>query len=264
MKIKPDRPRGLVLSAESKNSFDFIRFEPHPDLAEIIEHYWLVNWDLEDGKTQMQSVVTHPSVHMTFENEKLDIYGIVRQTFVRKLEKRGSVLGVKFRPGMFFCLSGKPVHQLTGKVIPAEVLLGYDFKKISDDLSETALTDEKIKILEQKFLSLKFYDTEKARSINLLVKEIKENKNIVSAEQLSDISKTDIRQLERLFRKYIGIGPKWIINRYRMHEAMTQLENKKYLNLTELAVRLGYFDQSHFIRDFKKMTGVKPSDYGRK
>jgi AraC-like DNA-binding protein len=72
------------------------------------------------------------------------------------------------------------------------------------------------------------------------------------------------RTLQRLFRQYVGVSPKWIIQRYRLHEAAEQIASGQAENWPALAVDLGYFDQAHFIRDFKAIVGQSPAEYARR
>ena len=71
------------------------------------------------------------------------------------------------------------------------------------------------------------------------------------------------RMLQRLFARYVGVSPKWVIQRYRLNEAAEQLANGESINQAELALNLGYSDQAHFIRDFKSIVGVSPAAYAR-
>ena len=64
-----------------------------------------------------------------------------------------------------------------------------------------------------------------------------------------------------MFNQYVGVGPKWVINRYRMHEALERMEQDDALEWTRLALELGYFDQAHFIRDFKALIGRSPREF---
>jgi AraC-like DNA-binding protein len=71
------------------------------------------------------------------------------------------------------------------------------------------------------------------------------------------------RALQRLFSDYVGVSPKWVIRRSRLHDAASRLANAEDVNLTQLAQELGYCDQAHFARDFKTIVGRSPSDYRR-
>jgi AraC-like DNA-binding protein len=70
-----------------------------------------------------------------------------------------------------------------------------------------------------------------------------------------------VRTLQRLFTHYVGVGPKWVLARYRLHDAVADLDAGWPGTLTELAVRYGWYDQAHFTRDFTALVGVTPGQY---
>jgi AraC-like DNA-binding protein len=74
----------------------------------------------------------------------------------------------------------------------------------------------------------------------------------------------DLRSLQRLFRREVGVSPKEVIRRYRLMEAAERLAKEEGLSGSDLAYSLGYADQAHFIRDFKAVTGVPPSAYRKR
>jgi AraC-like DNA-binding protein len=69
------------------------------------------------------------------------------------------------------------------------------------------------------------------------------------------------RALQRLFAEYVGVGPKWIILRYRIHEALEHAETDPGVDWAALAADLGYADQAHLVRDFTATVGVPPTAY---
>lgn len=69
------------------------------------------------------------------------------------------------------------------------------------------------------------------------------------------------RSLQRLFERYIGVSPKWVLARYRMHDVVTALDEGYVGPLGELAAEHGWFDQAHFTRDFTRLVGVPPGEY---
>ena len=72
-----------------------------------------------------------------------------------------------------------------------------------------------------------------------------------------------VRKLERLFSAFVGVGPKWVIQRYRLHEAAERIAADATLDGATLAFELGYADQAHFIRDFRRLVGKSPAEYSR-
>lgn len=69
------------------------------------------------------------------------------------------------------------------------------------------------------------------------------------------------RTLQRLFRRYVGVSPKWVLKRLRIHQAAEQLAASAPPSWTELALDLGYYDHAHFIRDFRLVVGRSPARY---
>ena len=69
------------------------------------------------------------------------------------------------------------------------------------------------------------------------------------------------RTLQRLFQRYVGASPRWVIKRYRAYEAIDHLNDTQPAQLAALAQDLGYFDQAHFANDFKSNIGRPPSEY---
>jgi AraC-like DNA-binding protein len=70
--------------------------------------------------------------------------------------------------------------------------------------------------------------------------------------------------LQRIFSQYVGVSPKWVIKRYRLHEAAEQLAGGEVVDWPKIALELGYFDQAHFIKDFKTIVGESPAEYIKK
>ena len=69
------------------------------------------------------------------------------------------------------------------------------------------------------------------------------------------------RPLQRLFRRYVGVGPKWVLQRFRLHDAQLLLESGDAPDLATLAADLGWSDQAHFSRDFQSTVGMPPGRY---
>jgi transcriptional regulator GlxA family with amidase domain len=80
-------------------------------------------------------------------------------------------------------------------------------------------------------------------------------------EQLAVTHHLAPRTLQRLFRRYVGVRPKWVLKRLRIHQAAEQLAGASSPAWTDLALSLGYYDHAHFIRDFRLVVGRSPAEY---
>jgi len=89
------------------------------------------------------------------------------------------------------------------------------------------------------------------------------DRSLVSVAQVCDRHGYSARTLQRLFEHYIGVGPKWVLGRYRIHDLVASLDAGYEGTLTDLARSLGWYDHAHFTRTFKALVGVPPSEYRR-
>src|SRR5262249_34575027 len=101
------------------------------------------------------------------------------------------------------------------------------------------------------------------RHVNEFVYAVANDHRILRVDDLVDRFGVTKRMLQRLFAKYVGVSPKWVIQRYRLHEAAERLAAGAGANHAALALQLGYSDQAHFVRDFKANVGVSPAAYSR-
>jgi AraC-like DNA-binding protein len=99
--------------------------------------------------------------------------------------------------------------------------------------------------------------------VNGIVARIMGERQITRVADL--VSRTGIgeRRLRRLFAEFVGVHPKWVIQRYRLHEAAERLAADEDVKLAALALELGYFDQAHFARDFRAIVGRTPAAHAR-
>ena len=252
------KPRGPLLQPPGTHTG---RVSPSTDLAGYVEHYWWVRWDVREP--QVAEVLSYPSIHVTFEGHDARIVGVVRAKFTRRLAGRGEVFAVKFRPGMFRPWYGAPVIRLTNRTeglgqelgSSANVILGEIFAA-EDELTRARILEARLRAA----LPSRDADAELARD---LVERVRSEPVLSSVSKLCAATGLTARSLQRLFRDYVGVGPKWVVSRFRLQEAAELLETSGE-SVVAIAARLGYFDQAHFVRDFKAAVGETPSEYVRR
>jgi AraC-like DNA-binding protein len=96
-----------------------------------------------------------------------------------------------------------------------------------------------------------------------LVGRIAADPGLLRVAQLAEVSGLSERRLQRLFAEYVGVSPKWVMRRARLHEAALRVEadGPASVDWGALAADLGYADQAHLTRDFTATLGVPPSRY---
>jgi AraC-like DNA-binding protein len=97
-----------------------------------------------------------------------------------------------------------------------------------------------------------------------IVATIASKPELTRVDALAERVGASVRGLQRLFAEYVGIGPKWVIRRYRLHEVTERLAQGVEVDWASLAADLGYTDQAHFVRDFKTMFGEPPTHYAQR
>lgn len=266
----PSAPRsdtkGIV---DAAGLFAHARFRRHlatPALRPYVEQYWLIDWDL--SQPYASHVVPHPSVNVVFQRLPgqepfAEVAGIGLDLFTQKLEGRGRVCGVKFRPGGFRPFAPTaPVSAWTGRrLLPLHEVFG----KIPENALDTVLTPDdehaRVAALDAFLLALGPTPDPQADLAMALAERIRTDREIRRVSEFARSQDMSVRTLQRLFSSYVGVGPKWMILRHRIHEALEHAETGEEVDWADVADALGYADQAHLIRDFTATVGVPPTAY---
>lgn len=274
--------RGIVEARELFSRVNFRRRDPAPALRPFLEHYWLIDWDLPEPYAT--HVVPHPSVNMVFqrygdEEPWAEVAGIGLELFTQKLTGRGRVCGVQFRPGGFRPFApGRPVSHWTGRRVRLHTPSPTPTpgpESASAPLPVTAAgvravvepddEDARVAALDALLLGLGPRPEAVGRSLRAiaLVDRVRTDRSIRRVDELASAEGVSARSLQRLFAEQVGVGPKWVVLRYRIHEALERAESGREPDWAALADELGYSDQAHLVRDFTATVGVPPTAYGR-
>jgi hypothetical protein len=252
-------------------------FETHPDLRALIKCYWTLEVPASITP-QRQRIVPDGCIEIVF------ILGddIKRYTSKDKfiLQPRAMVLGqtvkpfyveptgvvnsfaIRFYPYSFANFISAPIKNLVNKETPLHVLFGDDSAlEFEQKIIQADDTDERIKIAEA-FL---FNTLSSKLTIDNIVKStvdtLLSTKGNTSVTQILKGDITKRRQLERKFEKLIGISPKQLAKIIRLQASLKLMLNSQPESLTQIAYDSEYYDQAHFIRDFKEFTGTSPKDF---
>ncbi|RZS31365.1 AraC-like DNA-binding protein [Herbihabitans rhizosphaerae] len=195
----------------------------------------------------------YPNVHLTFRDGRATVNGVHSGHQIKVLDGTGGVFGVAFRPGCFRPFLRASVSTITDRSIDAGAVFGPELPEPVD--VETV----------DRFLLARLPEPDPtADDVADIVAKIAANPMITRVDSLARELDTSVRRLQRLFAEYVGIGPKWVIRRYRLHEVTERLANGAEIDWASLAAELGYADQAHFARDFKKMFGEPPTRYAER
>ncbi|MCW1824820.1 AraC family transcriptional regulator [Mycolicibacterium conceptionense] len=258
--------RGVVGRAGNASAFDLHRWAPSEDAARFVEHFWSVSWDRREAGPFESTVITFPAMHLTREwgddvvrhGHRLPstlIHGVVPKVFRITISGRGSVVGARFRPGAFTARFGGDAAVMTGRVEQADdellgtpVVLGEDVTavRLGMDSAIGAMAGE----VDPTY-----------RALTPLVDRMRDDSSLHRVEQVMELSPWSTRTTQRVFQRYVGVTVKWVLCRYRLQQAALEIESAPDIDFADLAVRLGWYDQAHFINDFRSMLGSTPGEY---
>jgi AraC-like DNA-binding protein len=240
------------------------RFLPEGPLEPLVERYWSISWDLQGQPPQTGETLPHPSVYLVIEEGRSGLAGVNTRRFIRLLEGKGRVFGVKFHPGCFRPFWNAPVRTLTDQVVPLPTAFGPEGAHLEAAVLRCGKDVTGAVLLLETFLQRRLPPPDpKAQLARTLVARILGDRSLTQAEAVAREAGLSLRSLQRLFQDYVGVSPKWVIQRYRLHDAMERLEGDRPADLPALALSLGFFDQAHFIKVFKAFLGRTPTGYVR-
>jgi len=256
--------RGVLAPATGVGAFQHARLAPSSGLEDIVQHYWSVRWDLRGHAPQRRETLPHPNVHLVIERGRSAVWGVHTRRFETTLAGCGEVFGVKFRVGGFRVLFGAPVSRLRDRSLALGEAFGADGARVEEEVLSADTDTRRIEVLERLLHRHASMPGDDARLAASIVDAIAADPSIVRVEDVLARWPMHRRALQRLFNDQVGVGPKWGIQRFRLHEALERIATAREMDWTGLAHELGYFDQAHFIRDFKAMVGEVPTDYLRR
>jgi AraC-like DNA-binding protein len=263
MRPVEEAPRGVLDLRAGRGHFDVTRSRPGPALAELVEHYWTVSWDLRGRDPHTQHTLPHPSVHLVAERDHSGIMGVMTGRFTRELEGEGRAFGIRFRPAGFHPFLGAPVSTLTDRRVAVAGVFGPEGDRLVAELLAAPGEPQLVAAAEAFLLARRPGPDPNLTCVNQLVDQIMTDRDITLVRHVTDRTGIGTRRLQRLFATYAGVSPKWVIRRSRLHEAVERLDQGDHLDLAFLARELGYFDQAHFARDFRAAVGRPPAVYAR-
>lgn len=256
--------RGVLPVDQPDGPMAHHRLGPRAALEPWIAHFWAVEWSLASPFVAL--TLPHPTVHLVFEASdehemRAEVVGVPLVRFERTLHGDGWVFGIKFRPAAFQPLIEGPVSGLTGAVHPIESVLGAFGAELRRAVEAARDFEDKVAAVENVLGSHLTAAILPEAPLRDLVERMATDREILNVEDAAAIVQMDVRSLQRRFRRCVGVPPKWVIQRYRLHEAAERLKEPSPPSLADLAAELGYFDQAHFARDFRRVVGRTPGRF---
>ena len=196
---------------------------------------------------------TAMQVRSTLDAQRLVPIRIVQRGLVR-------IAGVRFHLGGLGAFATGSLHTWTGLTPAPHRVLGADVTLLEAALERTQGVDAQAQLLDAFFASHLSTETSFSQ-FQALLRLLVEGDGRLAIATLAKRGKVTSRQLARLFARYLGLPPKTTARVLRFQNALRALMREPSPPLAEIAASADYFDQSHFVKDFKKMTGGVPRGY---
>lgn len=253
------------LTTASRPSPPIHRYPASDFIADLITRYWFPVWSLTEPSTQR--TLQFPVCLIVISNSYARFYGVTRGLSQVVLEGDGWAAGVLFRPAAGRLLLGRPVSELVDDYVDLDALTTLDGAGLVTAV-RAALAAEPGAPASHRAAIAAYEDAvagflpvdQQGRLINAIIDWLADHPEVTRVADLADAFGLGERALQRLVENRVGLSPKWLIQRRRLHDAVAQLKAGGR-SLADLAADLGYADQAHFTHDFRTVTGFTPGHY---
>lgn len=202
-----------------------------------------------DNQEYMLEQVYFSGLHDHFTNARLKLNGTVH------------MLGVCFLPEGFYPFLQIPVSECKNQMLGAGEVGLKRIYSINDQLKEAPDTSSRMALLENQLASLLITDIHTPEAFRKLFQALEHSDQTLQLSAFCKKQQIGIRQLERMYNKYVGMSAKTFFALNRFHQSLNELLHNEYSKLSDIAYGNGYFDQMHFIRDFRRFTGETPKTF---
>jgi transcriptional regulator GlxA family with amidase domain len=266
----PATTKGVLRPARTAELANLQRDHPvSAALQPFVERYWSVRWDLTGQPPYRSEVLSHPSVNVAIESGSeprfgfalptATVHGVVTRRFVVDLVGAGRVTAVKFRPGGFTAFTGVAAARNTVTLLGGE--LGLDPDELTAAVLSTDDDADRAAALDAALAPRAPAPAAAYLDLQELLVRMLSDRTLIRVDQVAGLAGVTVRSLQRLFSSYVGVGPKAVLARYRLQNAVASIDAGEVEDLAALAASLGWFDQAHFTRDFRSVVGTTPSRY---
>lgn len=251
-------------------------FEPKNELADFVKCYWtlesakedtpLKNTIVPDGTMKLifhygDTYKHHQSNGESIILPKCFLIGqLTKPYIVEPLGVTGSFI-VRFQPNGFVPFATMPIKDMENTAVPLDKLFGEKGKEIGEKILNANATSERIEIIEDFLLNQLADKKNIDKVVKSTIETILNVNGQFSVNEFSKNSNINRRQLARKFSSTIGLSPKQLSKTIRIQATLKSLLTEEITSLTDLAYKHEYFDQAHFIKDFKEFTGLTPKEF---
>jgi AraC-like DNA-binding protein len=251
--------------------------KPSKILSPYIKRYWAIENVLDKGKICVQRIIPTglpelilyftPRPKILTENKKLSdnfaLYGHQNDFYDMELSGSLSVFSVVFQPQGLMQFFKFSLHKISNQNVSLKDINRQAGRDLEEKMNEATTFHQRVSIVETFLFDLlknNFEDFE-FRRISHIAELIKQTCGNININQMASEACLSRKQFERIFAEHIGISPKQYLKIIRFQSAIFLKQKNANMNMMDLSCECGYYDQSHFINDFKSLCGLTPKQY---
>jgi AraC-like DNA-binding protein len=257
----------------------YLTHTPGPPLNNFVELFWFYDGFpkrphkkerlMPDGSVELVINLNEDESRI-YDREHLDkcdrlpgtlVCGPHSGFFVIDTAEQDSVMGIHFKPGGAFPFFSAPVDELHNLHVSLEDLWGPEAGLLRERLLEAPTPEKKFQVLETSLLAQAWKPLERHRAVGFALGLFR---NIHTAPAIADVTDQigiSSRRFIQLFSNEVGLTPKLFCRVRRFQQVLKKIHTGAEIDWIDLAISCGYFDQAHFIHDFKIFSGINPTTY---
>lgn len=241
---------------------------PTEPLRKYVRYFWTLEDDSIDFSCKTFKIMSDGLPGLIFqenpaaffdENDRplpqAFLYGQTTRYTEHKAKQPFRNIGVYFQPTALKSIFGIDANELTNQHIDINELIRTN---ITDQLLNTTTAEQRIKLLSSFLLQQADQRKAENEKVNFATDQLQKGVSLPTIQNELNLSE---RSLERYFKQYIGISPKLYARINRFQSALENIRQSQFNKLTNIAYQNDYFDQSHFIREFKEFAGTSPKHF---
>ncbi len=253
-------------------------YKPKPPLSKFVDNFWLYEGYEAEHKTERILPTGTLELVINLRQNELLFYDAERPencsnfsgAIVSGAHGRGLapdtaeeafVIGVHFKPGGAFPFLGLPAGDLADTHVDLETLWGPSAGRLRERLCEARTPAERFQLLQEALLSRLCHGVEQHYAVSAALEMFGKNQAGPTVREAAKYLGLSQRRFIQVFKAEVGMTPKLFSRIQRFQRARTFIQQNPAPNWAALAFDLGYFDQSHFIREFLEFSGLSPTDY---
>lgn len=267
-------PNLQISKSEITPGMEYREYQPHHLLKSYVECYWSALADKPPFREQ-ESLIPDGTIELMFNfgddyaqfvnNKKVTvkgshIIGIRKHSLFISQTNRQNFFSVRFKPGGSYPFFRIPAYLFSNGFVTVDELLEKEYAILEEQLADTTDNNARVQIMDH-FL-LKKLDT--LPDAFLFVAKCSKALLQQPTTSINDLARrfnTNYKTMERRFNTVLGLTPSELLKIKRFNDAVLAMYSCRHDSLTGIAYECGYYDQSHFIREFKQLTHFTPREF---